>query len=85
MKCPTRKEVHEMIIAEKPETRQVLREAPGCIYRCGWCGYPVDKDGQPLPEIKDNDDAYDYLRKHEGCEVEQVNGFCCPNGAGDVW
>lgn len=51
-----------------------------CIYRCGWCGYPVDGEGGPLPEIKDNDDANKYLADHEGREVQQVNGFCCPDG-----
>jgi hypothetical protein len=55
------------------------------IYRCGWCGYPVDKDGELLLEIKDNDDANEYLKNNEAAETKNVNGVCCPNGNEECW
>lgn len=72
---------------QRPQTDEAKGsdEFTGCIYRCGWCGYPVDKDGQPLSEIKDNDDANEYLRKNEGATTKNVNGFCCPNGDETAW
>lgn len=50
------------------------------IYRCGWCGYPVDQNGSPLSEIKTNIDANRYLDEHKDCTEVHVNGFCCPCG-----
>jgi hypothetical protein len=38
------------------------------LYRCGWCGYPADKDGVPLQKF----DMADYSG-----ECELVNGECC--------
>ena len=45
------------------------------IYRCGWCGLPTDKDGQPL-EV----DPTEYLEKHKDAECKNTQGYCCPNG-----
>ena len=50
------------------------------IYRCGWCGNPVDKNGEQLPEINSNHEANKYLETHKNCNEELVNGFCCPDG-----
>lgn len=55
------------------------------IYRCGWCGYPVQENGEPLPEIKDNDDADKYLSKNISAKVKRVNSFCCKKGKQDDW
>ena len=48
------------------------------IYRCGWCGFPCNKDGDVL-EL-DNDEAEDFLKMNKDSKVENVNGSCCPNG-----
>lgn len=55
---------------------------PETIYRCGWCGTPVEADGSQLGIAKrvrwPTPDQ--YLAAHADAKVEQVNGFCCPNG-----
>ena len=45
------------------------------IYRCGWCGFPTNKDGDPLEVDPDK-----YLEQHQNDEVVNVQGACCPNG-----
>lgn len=52
------------------------------IYRCGWCGYPTDKDGNCL-----RNDAFrkvsDMLLNYETSMHEtHVDGECCPYGGG---
>ena len=70
---------------EYPNTRGGGGEAPGVealvIFRCGWCGWPCHEDGLCI-EI-DNDQAEEYLKKHEAAETKFVNGACCPNGSYD--
>jgi len=50
------------------------------VYRCGWCGFPVDKDGHFLPDVNTPKDADEYLEKHKGADEVLVNGDCCPYG-----
>lgn len=50
------------------------------IYRCGWCGFPVDRDGSQLHGVGTPAEANDYLAAHHGAREEHVNGFCCPGG-----
>jgi hypothetical protein len=50
------------------------------IYRCGWCGYPTDKDGNTL-----HDEPFEKAKKiidtyGDGEHTHLVNGSCCPNG-----
>lgn len=45
------------------------------IYRCGWCGYPTDQRGAPVPG-----DPAAYLEEHAGATEELVQGECCPRG-----
>lgn len=49
------------------------------IYRCGWCGMPVDKDGGVLPDMNTGEDCDKYLEEHKDAKLKQVNGVCCPN------
>jgi hypothetical protein len=44
------------------------------IYRCGWCGLPTNKEGEPL-EVN----PHEYLEKHKDAGVVHVNGLCCAN------
>jgi hypothetical protein len=57
---------------------------PTTIYRCGWCGYPVGKDGEYLSFVNDPDDASEYLKQNAAAEVVKVNGVCCPEGDYDT-
>lgn len=45
------------------------------IYRCGWCGHPTDRDGEPIQQ-----DPAGYLLAHQDATEELVQGECCPNG-----
>ena len=52
------------------------------IYRCGWCGYPTDKDGNCLAN-----EGFEKAKKiidtyGDGEHTHLVNGECCPNGDG---
>ncbi len=53
------------------------------IYRCGWCGRPVQENGNELQGIIDDYDANQYLLNNINAEEIQVNGYCCPNGDGE--
>lgn len=54
------------------------------IYCCGWCGWPVAAGGDALTFINDPDEATAYLKKHAAAKVVQVNGYCCPEGDGEL-
>lgn len=44
----------------------------GKIFRCGWCGFPTNKYGNPIdcdPKI--------YLEENKYSEVEHTHGECC--------
>jgi len=47
------------------------------LYRCGWCGLPVQKDGDPLPGLRTLKQVADYLATHAGEKEINVDGFCC--------
>jgi hypothetical protein len=57
------------------------------IYRCGWCGTPVEADGSLLAAWKRVMWPYEdeYLAAHPAARVEHVNGFCCPYGDGTYY
>lgn len=61
------------------ERKQIIVKESSCsiIYRCGWCGYPTDKDGKLLKEDPD-----EYLERYKLSKVENTNGECCPHGDG---
>jgi len=46
------------------------------IYRCGWCGMPTDKDGEPLTY---DDMKKEFLQIEDECDVELIQGICCEN------
>lgn len=51
------------------------------IYRCGWCGFPVNAVGGKLKSVGISAMmAVAYLSDHAENPVENRNGFCCPNG-----
>lgn len=54
------------------------------IYRCGWCGYPVDQNGDELHGVHDTASADEYLEAHHGAEEVLVDGVCCPGGPEQV-
>lgn len=58
---------------------------PPTIYRCGWCGTPVNENGGLLDEDTRAEYPHPdlYLDAHADAEVRHVNGFCCPNGDND--
>ena len=60
--------------------KKFLLENEDVIYRCGWCGLPVDKDGHFLPDVNNYEEADEYLEKHKNAKVIHVNGDCCPYG-----
>jgi len=64
--------------------KDLIPEMQDIIYRCGWCGLPVDKDGNFLPDVNNYKEADAYLKKHSGVKVELVNGECCPEGDGST-
>ena len=43
------------------------------FYRCGWCGQPTNKDGQPLTI-----DECKQLTDEQLNSAELLNGDCCP-------
>lgn len=55
------------------------------IYRCGWCGTPVEADGSLLAVEKRRrwPRPDQYLAAHADARVEHVHGFCCPDGGRD--
>jgi hypothetical protein len=53
----------------------------GVIFRCGWCGFPLDKKGDPLK--LDYDEATKYLRENITGLEKLLNGTCCPDGDRD--
>lgn len=56
------------------------------IYRCGWCGFPVDRDGSQLHGVGTTAEANEWLAAHADCREVLVNGFCCPGGDGsEAW
>jgi hypothetical protein len=59
-----------------------IEEQGVVIFRCGWCGLPVNEDGSYIEGISTIQDINDYFEKHSGCEEHHVNGECCPNGDG---
>jgi hypothetical protein len=45
-------------------------------FRCGWCGQPCDRNGEPY-----NPAQIELLSPHVGWDkVSKVNGECCPGG-----
>ncbi len=66
--------------SDKPTTAQGVGVKPMVIYRCGWCGLPVNKDGSLIDGINDNIDADKYLEKNRDAIVHNVNGVCCRGG-----
>lgn len=55
------------------------------FYRCGWCGYPTDKNGKVLKYGSISFEKanrilmiYDPVLLHS--HTVQVNGECCPGG-----
>ncbi len=50
------------------------------IYRCGFCGLPVNKDGSLIDDIKTNDAADKYLEQHKTNKEILVHGECCVDG-----
>jgi hypothetical protein len=52
------------------------------IYRCGWCGTPVEAGGALLAAEKRERWPHpdQYFAAHADARVVRVNGFCCPNG-----
>ena len=51
------------------------------IYRCGYCGCPVNEDGSSIREIVDGEiTVEEYLEKYKDVDVEQIqgNGCCDP-------
>ena len=52
------------------------------FYRCGWCGHPTDKDGNPIHT--DAPSAYVDAMTKAGAKEEQLNGACCPGGNNDT-
>lgn len=44
------------------------------LYRCGWCGAPVDEKGHCLTIDQANAMTGDWNT------AEQIHGDCCPNG-----
>ena len=50
------------------------------IYRCGWCGYPTDKEGEIL-RGEAFEKAKNIINAYGGKQhTHLVNGECCPNG-----
>lgn len=43
------------------------------FYRCGWCGQPTNKEGQPLTI-----DECKQLTDEQLNSAELLNGDCCP-------
>ena len=43
------------------------------FYRCGWCGQPTNKEGQPLTI-----DECKQLTDEQINNAELLNGDCCP-------
>lgn len=62
--------------------KDLIPEEEDVIYRCGWCGLPVDKDGNFLRDVNNYKEADEYLKKHKNAKVIHVNGECCPEGDG---
>lgn len=67
-----------MIMNEKQINETINPADQIVIFRCGWCGWPCNKDGSCIE--MDNDEANDYLKEHKESKTELVNGACCPNG-----
>ena len=52
------------------------------LYRCGWCGYPNDKDGHCLAN-EGLEKAARIINNYNTKEhTHLVHGDCCPNGYG---
>jgi len=51
------------------------------VYRCGWCGCPTDKDGEPLnPQGDAFKRAVRIIEETNDATTIKVDGQCCPNG-----
>jgi hypothetical protein len=46
--------------------------AAGLFYRCGWCGQPTDKDGNPL-----DIEICKLITEEQLNSAELVHGYCC--------
>ena len=49
------------------------------LYRCGWCGLPVQQDGNMLDGTEK---AIKIIEKYGDRKTHKVNGWCCPSGDG---
>ncbi|WP_299769005.1 hypothetical protein [uncultured Dokdonia sp.] len=49
------------------------------VYRCGWCGSIVDKNGIVLNGY-DRERSINYIQNYKNSIVHNVPGNCCPNG-----
>ena len=58
------------------------QSAGSVLFRCGWCGHPTDKDGNPIHT--DDPGAYVDSKMQAGAKEELLNGACCPNGNEDM-
>ena len=49
------------------------------LYRCGWCGYPTNAGGGPLPKVKCEQAMriIDHWGHQTHRFVKKVHGICC--------
>lgn len=49
------------------------------IYKCGWCGNIIDKEGNELTGME-RERMIKYIKTHSDPITKESNGKCCPNG-----
>ena len=56
-----------------PQSEQcTIHIASGSVFRCGFCGIPTDKDGDPM-----SSEYCNSLTDEQLSSAELVHGYCC--------
>ena len=51
------------------------------IYRCGWCGTPTEKNGNPLRYDTGFEKAKRILETYGDSHTQKLSGWCCEDVA----